>query len=158
MHVMIRDDSRRVIPFRSLDAKLVGADCFYLDFIVWLNSRNIEMGDRVKFNSGCWVNGQGGIVFDDDASIGPNTSIHSANHRFSDLDRRIIDQGWVDRPVRIGRDAWIGMNCTILPGADIGERAVIGGGSVVYGTIPAFTVAVGNPARVVRRVGDDVRD
>lgn len=58
---MITDSSKRVIPFRASDAKTVGQDCFYLDEITWLNAWNIEMGDRVKFNSGCWVNGFGGL-------------------------------------------------------------------------------------------------
>lgn len=58
---MITDSSKRVIPFRPNDTKRVGQDCFYLDDITWLNGANIELGDRVKFNSGCWVNGYGGL-------------------------------------------------------------------------------------------------
>lgn len=64
-------------------------------------------------------------------------------------------QGGGDRePVRIGDDVWIGARVTILPGADIGNGAVIGAGSVVRGKIPPMVVAAGNPARVVGMRGN----
>jgi acetyltransferase-like isoleucine patch superfamily enzyme len=57
--MMITERSKRVIPFRPHDAKRVGEGCFYLDQIVWLNGDAIELGDRVGFNYGCYVNGYG---------------------------------------------------------------------------------------------------
>lgn len=147
---MITDSSKRVIPFRPNDAKAVGDECFYIDEITWLNGWNIELGARVKFNTGCWINGYGGLVFEDDANIGPRTMIHTANHITSDPNRPIVEQGWESRPVRIGKDAWIGMSCVILPGVTIGEGAIVGAGSVVAKDVPAYAVAVGNPAKVIK--------
>lgn len=147
---MITDSSKRVIPFRPNDAKRVGQDCFYLDDITWLNGANIELGDRVKFNSGCWVNGFGGLVLEDDANVGPRTLIHTANHITSSRDLPMAHQGWDSKPVRIGRDAWIGMGCIILPGVSIGEGAIVGAGSLVTKDVPPFGVAVGSPARVIK--------
>lgn len=147
---MITDTSKRVIPFRPNDAKKVGVDCFYLDEITWLNSWNIELGDRVKFNSGCWINGYGGLILEDDANIGPRTMIHTANHITSDPNQSIADQGWESRPVRIGRDAWIGMACVILPGVTIGEGAIVGAGSVVTKSVEPYAVVAGSPAKHIK--------
>lgn len=147
--MMITERSKSVIPFRPGDAKRVGEGCFYLDLIVWLNGDRVEMGDRVGFNYGCYVNGFGGLVVGDRTIFGPYTMIHTANHE-TDLDSPIQDQGWTTREVRIGPDCWIGMGVSILPGVTIGEGAIIGAGSVVAKDIPDFAIAVGNPAKPIR--------
>jgi maltose O-acetyltransferase len=149
--MMITHHSKRVIPFRPHDAKRVGEGCFYLDEIVWLNGDRIELGDRVAFNVGCFVNGYGGLTVGDGAEFGPRVLLHTANHRMDDPERPVSEQGWVeDTPVTVGRNAWIGMGAIILPGVTIGEGCVIGAGSVVVKDVEPFSVAVGNPARVVR--------
>jgi maltose O-acetyltransferase len=150
--MMITHLSKRVIPFRPHDAKRVGEGCFYLDQIVWLNGDRIELGDRVSFNYGCFVNGFGGLVFEDGANIGPYSMLHTANHNMDDPDRPVVDQGWAESPpMRIGRNCWLGMGCVVLPGVQIGEGCVIGAGSVVTRDVEPFTVAVGNPAKPVRK-------
>ena len=150
--MLITEASKRVIPFRPSDAKSIGEGCFYLDQIVWLNGRHIELGDKVGFNFGCYVNGYGGLVVGDRTVFGPYTMVHTANHRMDDVDRPIVDQGWEEggRPVRVGADCWVGMGVCILPGAQIGDGCVIGAGAVVTGDLEPYTVAVGNPAKPVR--------
>lgn len=148
---MINDASKRVIPFRPNDAKQVGTDCIYLDTITWLNGGNISLGDRVAFNSGCWVNGYGGLTIGSDTGIGPGTMIHTANHVTADIDAPFIDQGWESKPVMIGENVWIGMGVIILPGVTIGDGAFIGAGAVVTKDIEAWGVAVGNPAKVIKK-------
>lgn len=147
---MITERTKRVVPFRPGDARRVGDGCFYLDEIVWLNGGGIELGDRVGFNFGCYVNGYGGLVIGDDTIVGPYAMIHTANHSIDDTDRPIPEQGWIARPVEIGAGAWIGMGACILPGARIGDGAVVGAGSVVAGELGDWCVAAGNPARAVR--------
>jgi carbonic anhydrase/acetyltransferase-like protein (isoleucine patch superfamily) len=61
--------------------------------------------------------------------------------------------GGKPRPVRLGRNVWIGFDACVLPGVTIGEGAVVGARSVVAEDVPPFTVVAGNPARVVRRLG-----
>jgi acetyltransferase-like isoleucine patch superfamily enzyme len=77
--------------------------------------------------------------------------ITDQNHDYRDVDTPISRQSMPEKPVRIGSGSWIGFGSVILPGADIGEHVVIGANSVVSGPIPSFSVAVGAPARVVRR-------
>jgi acetyltransferase-like isoleucine patch superfamily enzyme len=67
-----------------------------------------------------------------------------------DLGSPIQDQGWASGHVTVGPDCWIGMGVSILPGVTIGEGCVIGAGSVVAKDLPAFSIAVGNPAKVIR--------
>ena len=67
---MITERSKSVIPFRPHDAKRVGEGCFYLDVIVWLNADRIELGDRVGFNYGCYVNGYGGLTIGEGCVVG----------------------------------------------------------------------------------------
>src|SRR5882672_5736847 len=63
--MLITDAGKSVIPFRARDAKRVGEGCFYLDLIIWLSGDRIELGDRVGFNYGCYVNGYGGLAIGD---------------------------------------------------------------------------------------------
>jgi acetyltransferase-like isoleucine patch superfamily enzyme len=73
------------------------------------------------------------------------------NHRFRDLTKPVLAQGYDFRPIRIGDDATISAKCTVI--ADVGERAFIGANSVVTRPVPPFTVAAGVPARVIDEFG-----
>ena len=82
--------------------------------------------------------------------FGPSVSIYGATHETSVQSRR---QGVeFAREVHIGDDCWIGGNTVILPGVTIGKGCTIGGGSLVTKDIPDWSVAVGSPCRVVRKV------
>jgi maltose O-acetyltransferase len=147
--MLINELSKRVIPFRPHDAKRIGDGSFYIDQIVWLNGANIELGEKVGFNYGCYVNGFGGLTVGDRTIVGPYTMIHTANHEM-DPDRPIPEQGWNLGPVTVGKDCWIGMGVCILPGVTIGDGCVIGAGSVVTKDVDANAVAVGNPAHAIK--------
>lgn len=85
--------------------------------------------------------------------IAANTQIMDAGgHRISeeDVSRRIENIGFDTKPVLIGDDVWIGLNCIILPGSRIGRGSVIAAGSVVSGEIPEMVIAGGVPAKVIR--------
>ncbi len=74
------------------------------------------------------------------------------SHQYEEVDLPIQFQGVTERgPVRIERDSWIGANVFILPSVTIGRHAVIGANSVVNQDIPAYSVAVGAPARVIKQ-------
>ncbi len=108
--------------------------------------KNIKIGKNVFINACCRFQDQGGIEIGDGSLIGHNTTIATLNHDFNPAKR----QNLTPSPVKIGRNVWIGSDCTILPGVEIGDGAIIGAGSVITKSIPANTIAVGNPARVIR--------
>ena len=110
--------------------------------------KNIKIGKNVFINACCRFQDQGGIEIGDGALIGHNTTIATLNHDFNPAKR----QNLTPRPVKIGRNVWIGSDCTILPGVTIGDGAIIGAGSVVTKSIPANTIAVGNPAKVIKEI------
>ena len=110
--------------------------------------KNIKIGKNVFINACCRFQDQGGIEIGDGSLIGHNTTIATLNHDFNPLKR----QNLTPRPVKIGKNVWIGSDCTILPGVEIGDGAIIGAGSVVTKSIPANTIAVGNPARVIKEI------
>jgi len=109
---------------------------------------NIKIGKNVFINACCRFQDQGGIEIDDGALIGHNVTIATLNHDFNPDNRQSI----MPNLVKIGKNVWIGSDCTILPGVEIGDGAIIGAGSVVTKSVPKNTVAVGNPARVIKEL------
>ena len=147
--MLINELSKRVIPFRPHDAKQVGDGSFYIDQIIWLNGDRIELGEKVGFNFGCYVNGFGSLTIGNRTIIGPYTMIHTANHEM-DTDRPIPEQGWNLGPVALGADCWIGMGVCILPGVTLGDGCVVGAGSVVTRDVEPYSIVVGNPAKAIK--------
>lgn len=92
----------------------------------------------------------GGITIGNHVQLGPRVSIVAENHCFEDATRRIDQQGVWHQGVIIEDDCWIGAGAIILDGVSVGTGSVIGAGAVVTRSIPAFSVAVGCPARVIR--------
>ena len=144
----ITNESKAIIYFRPQDAKKVGRNCYYLNQIIWLNSDRIELGDDVSFNYNVYVNGYGGLKIGNNSGIGPYSMIHTANHVFDE--KKVSMTEWTKEPVIIGEYCWIGMGCCILPGVTIGDRVIIGAGSVVVKDIPSDVIAVGNPCSPVK--------
>ena len=110
--------------------------------------KNIKIGKNVFINACCRFQDQGGIEIGDGSLIGHNTTIATLNHDFNPAKR----QNLTPSRVKIGKNVWIGSDCTILPGVEIGDGAIIGAGSVVTKSVPKNTIAVGNPARVIKEL------
>ncbi|MGY1552756.1 DapH/DapD/GlmU-related protein [Microbacterium sp. A588] len=110
--------------------------------------RNITLGKRIFINAGCKFQDQGGITIGDDCLIGHNVVIATLNHDLAPSRRADMHPA----PVTIGRNVWIGANATILAGVTIGDDAVVAAASVVTKDVPAGSIVVGSPARVVRSV------
>lgn len=111
----------------------------------------LTIGDGVLLGRGSGIVAHESITIGDDVFTGHNVYITDANHGYEDLDLAIGHQFAPPKPVVIGAGSWLGHGTIVLPGARIGEHVVIGAGSVVTGEIPDRSVAVGNPARVIRR-------
>lgn len=108
----------------------------------------IRLGANFFSNFGLTILDEAYVTFGDNCFVGPNLSIYTACHS-TDPQERNSGREWA-KPVSIGNDCWIGGSVTILPGVTIGNGCTIGAGSVVTKDIPAHSVAVGNPALVVK--------
>ena len=116
----------------------IGADCNLCDHTFVEN--DVVLGDRVTVKSGVQI--WDGIELEDDVFVGPNATF--TNDKFP----RSRQYDHETPRTRVRRGASIGANATILPGIEIGERAMVGAGAVVTRNVPADTIVVGNPARI----------
>ncbi len=116
------------------------------------NGSVLTIGNRVALNLAVHINADnsGKIIIGDNVIIGPNTTLRSSNHKFDRMDIPIRDQEKEPGYIIIEDDVWLGAGVIVVPNVRIGKGAVIGAGSVVTKDIPAFSVAVGNPAKVIK--------
>lgn len=112
--------------------------------------KQISVGKRFFANFNLVILDEANVTIGDDCFIGPNVSIYTACHSTDPVERNSRRE-WA-LPVVIGNNVWIAGSVTILPGVTIGDNVTIGAGAVVVNDIPANTVAVGNPCRVVRNI------
>lgn len=109
---------------------------------------NISIGRGAFMNFGCVILDVVGVEIGDMTQIGPGVQILTADHpRDPALRAQGLEFG---RPIRIGRNVWIGGGALIMPGVTIGDDALIGAGAVVTKDVPAGVTVAGNPARVLR--------
>ncbi|MCC6338657.1 MAG: acyltransferase [Acidimicrobiia bacterium] len=111
----------------------------------------VVIGDRTVIGKGSGVVGHQSIRIGSDVWTGHHVYITDANHGYEDVTTPIGLQFSGPRPVTIGDGTWLGHGVVVLPGARVGRHVAVGAGSVVTGELPDFSVAVGNPARVIRR-------
>ena len=123
---------------------------FYCDY-----GKNIEVGKNFFANYNCTILDVGKVVIGDNCKFGPNVSVYTAGHPVHPASRNTLFEYGVD--VHIGDNVWIGGNCVLCPGVHVGDNAVIGAGSVVTKDIPSWTVAAGNPCRVIREITEGDR-
>lgn len=131
----------------------MGEDC-YIEPPLRANwaGRNLYLGSHVYVNFNLTIVDDADIFIGDRVMIGPNVTIATANHPISpQLRARGLQY---NKSVSIGNNVWIGAGAIIVPGITIGDNAVIGAGSVVTKDIPANVVAVGNPCKVLREIGE----
>lgn len=98
----------------------------------------------------------GGVSIGNGVRIGNRTTILTSNHVWEDRKKLIYKQGISTKGgVTISDDCFIGANVIILDGVNVGEHTVIGAGSVVTKDIPSYCIAAGNPANVIKRIGNE---
>ena len=111
----------------------------------------IHIENDVYIGTGTTLFGHLGLEIGDHVLMAQNITLTPYSHIFEDPDANIITQGGHSKKVTIGRDSYIGMRVAILYSGDIGEGSVIGAGSVVVKPIPPYSVAVGTPAKVMKK-------
>lgn len=131
-------------PNVALSAGMVpGQEC--------LTSPVVKIGDRCLIGRGSGIVGHLAIEIGNDVWTGHHVYITDQNHGYEDVNRPISLQSQPERPVVVGDGSWLGHGTVVLPGARIGRHVAVGANSVVTGELPDYCVAVGAPARVVKR-------
>lgn len=116
----------------------------------------IRIGERVRVTRNLTLQCASRIIIEDDALLASDIVMIDYNHGKSPLtDSYVMNQLELTGGIHIGRGAWIGNNVIVIGGVEIGEKAIIGAGSVVTKSIPPYSIAVGNPARVIKRYDFD---
>jgi maltose O-acetyltransferase len=112
---------------------------------------NILLGKKCFFNFNCVVLDVCRVTIGDFTLFGPAVQVYTATHP---LEAELRRHQEFARPIEIGNDVWIGGGAILCPGVKIGDRAVIGAGSVVTRDVPAGVIAAGNPCRVIRKINE----
>lgn len=112
-------------------------------------SPGLKIGNNSGIGIDCEVYGP--VTIGDNVMMGPEVVIYTSGHRFDRVDVPMNEQGSTEpREVTIGNDVWIGRRVIIMPGVTIGDGCVIGAGAVVTKDIPAYSVAGGVPAKIIK--------
>jgi len=114
--------------------------------------KGIEIGDGVCINQNCHIDGRGGLIIRDNASISLGTVILSATH-----DKDSADFRYIEKKTIIGERVWLGANSVVLPGAEIGEGGILAAGSVAIGKrYESFGIYSGVPAELIGERAHDL--
>lgn len=135
----------------------IGDDC-YIEPPLHSNfgGEHVHFGNHIYANFGLTLVDDTHIYVGDNTMFGPHVTVATAGHPIDPTLRAKEYQ--YNMPIHIGKNCWIGAGSLILPGVTIGDNTVIGAGSVVTKDIPSSVVAVGNPCRVMRDVGEHDRE
>lgn len=145
--VIYRSVRRDIVPFREFS---LGKRSIIEDYAVVNNAvGDVFIGDNSRIGIGNTVIGP--ITIGNNVCIGQHVTFSGLNHNYDEIGRPISEQGVNVAPIMINNNVWIGANSVVLAGVNIGEHSIIGAGSVVNRDIPPYSLAVGNPARVVKR-------
>ena len=150
------EQEKRAAMLKEMFAE-IGEDC-YIEPPLHANwaGHHVHFGKCVYANFNLTLVDDTHIYVGDYTMFGPNVTVATAGHPILPELREQIYQ--YNASVKIGRNCWIGAGALILPGVTIGDNAVIGAGSVVTKDIPDNVIAVGNPCRVLREIGERDRE
>lgn len=114
---------------------------------------NISLGKDVFIGFNSWINGQGGVVIDDEVMLGPFVVIATGNHTQATESASSYRFGEHElKKVKIGKGTWLGANVSVMPGALIGSGSIIAAGGVVVGCADSCSLYVGVPARFKKKL------
>ena len=131
----------------------IGEGCYIEPpFHANFGGRHVHFGNHVYANFNLTAVDDMHIYVGDHTMIGPNVTLASAGHP---VWPELREKGCqFNMPIHIGKNCWLGAGTVVVPGVSIGDNTVIGAGSIVTKDIPANVVAVGNPCRVMREIGE----
>ena len=121
---------------------------FFCDY-----GHNIHLGKNFFANYNCTLLDVAKIKIGDNCQMAPNVAIYTAGHPIHPVSRNSAYE--YGKEVTIGDNVWLGGNTVVCPGVHIGNNVVIGAGSVVTKDIPDWSIAAGNPCRVIRKITEE---
>jgi acetyltransferase-like isoleucine patch superfamily enzyme len=136
-----------VVPWNKFE---LGEDSTIEDFSAINNGvGDVIIGDRTKIGLSNTIIGP--VTIGNDIRLAQNITLSGLNHNYEDVNMPIHVQGVSTSPIVIEDETWIGANVVVLAGVTIGRHCIVAAGSVVTKNIPPYSVAVGNPARVLKQ-------
>jgi acetyltransferase-like isoleucine patch superfamily enzyme len=152
--VLLPVPTRRAAPLRRRLLRYVGAqvgrNVRVGPGVRLIAPQGLVLGDRVRIARGACIDARAGVEIGANTMIGFESVILSETHRFDDPDRPPRDQGMEGRPITIGSNAWLGARVFVLPGRCVGDRAIVGAGSIVTRDVGDGAIVAGSPAMLVR--------
>ena len=120
---------------------------------LWSNGKGIVIGDETEIGKGLRISIKNSIDIGKEVLISPNVYITDCDHRYDIIEVSVLKQGVLEsnNTIVIGDGSFIGINTVIIGNISIGKHCVIGANSVVTKSVPEYCVAVGNPAKVIKR-------
>ena len=162
-----RDGSGKGCIVSGADRIYIGADCYFgegTELVALANHfdqqlrSNMRIGDHVRCVGGCRITCAGSIKIEDDVLLGPGVFITDHNHGMDpQVPGGYSKQSLIVKDVLIGNGAWLGQRVCIMPGVSVGDHSIIGANSLVTHDIPPYSIAVGAPARIVKKWNMDTK-
>lgn len=155
MSVIFRLPRYRIMTWvKVVFLRMVGARIHHSVYLypgVWIApGRNLVIGAKVDLAKDVLITTSGGVEIGDRTLIGYRTQILSSDHTIPPVGQPFPISGDRHKKISIGEDVWVGANCLITAGVNIGKGAVIAGGSVVTKDVPENSIVAGVPARVIK--------
>jgi len=142
-----------VVPWNKFE---LGKDSTIEDFSTINNGvGNIIIGDRTRIGLSNTIIGP--VTIGNDIRLAQNITLSGLNHNYDDISLPIHAQGVYTSPIVIEDETWIGANVVVVAGVTIGKHCIVAAGSVVTKNIPPYSVAVGNPARVLKQYNPETK-
>lgn len=142
-----------VVPWNKFE---LGSDSTIEDFSAINNGvGDVIIGDRTRIGLSNTIIGP--VKIGNDIRLAQNITVSGLNHDYEDVSMPIHEQGVSTAPIIIEDSTWLGANVVVVAGVTIGKHCVVAAGSIVTKDIPPYSVAVGNPARVIKQYNEETK-